>query len=197
MSSVSKSRKSARTTRRNSESGSNSAAQERLYARFAKKIGVKQLTEDQKRYIEDAEYAAANASTSVSPDEKKVLKGLKGIKDIVANYKTAGKEAHEADKARRTRRADKLKARYEAQKDEVATELRRLARKTGKKIPAKGTLHLAKLRAYGFTLTVAEHVYLTKHLDDRTTKHIKAYLRNQERTNHCAQCALDDYLAIV
>jgi len=195
MSSVSKSRKSGTTRRRNSESGSNSAAQERLYARFAKKIGVKQLTEDQKRYIEDAEYAADSANAS--PDEKKVLKGLKGIKDIVANYKTAGKEAHNEDKARRTRRADRLKARYEAQKDEVATELRRLARKIGKKIPAKGTLHLAKLRAYGFKLNIAEHVHLTKHLDDRTTKHIKAYLRNQERSNHCAQCALEDYLAIV
>ena len=193
--SVTKSRrsKSARTTRR---SGSNNSAEAeaRMYRKLAKKAGVKELTEDHKRYIRNA---ANSASVSGSVNEKAVIRGLKGIKELVKGQKAEGKEAYEKGIRRRTRRADKLKANYETEKEEVASELRQLMRSTGKKIPAKGSLHLAKLRAHGFTLSVADHVHLTKHLADKTTQRIKERLRHQESENHCDKCVLEDYLVIV
>ena len=185
--------KSARITRR---SGSNNSAEaeERMYRKLAKKAGVKELTEDHKRYIRNA---ANSASVSGSVDEKAVIRGLKGIKEHVAGQKAEGKEAYESGLRKRTRRADKLKANYETEKEAVASELRQLMRSTGKKIAAKGSLHLAKLRAHGFTLSVAEHVHLTKHLADKTTQRIKERLRHQESKNHCDKCVLEDYLVIV
>jgi hypothetical protein len=135
---------------------------------------------------------------SGSVDEKALLRGLKGIKEHVAELKTAGKNAHEAGLAKRTRRADRLKARYEEAKEGVATDLRRLARSTGKKVAAKGSLHLAKLRAHGFNLAVADHVHLTKHLEDKTTERIKERLRHESRkSSPCDKCAVEDYLVIV
>jgi len=191
----SKKSKSARLTRRNSGSNNSAVAEERMYAKMAKKLGLKALTEDHKRYI----YNAANsASVSGSVDEKALLRGLKGIKEHVAELKTAGKNAHEAGLAKRTRRADRLKARYEEAKEGVATDLRRLARSTGKKVAAKGSLHLAKLRAHGFNLAVADHVHLTKHLEDKTTERIKERLRHESRkSSPCDKCAVEDYLVIV
>ena len=196
MSESAKSRKSARTTRRSVSGSNNSAeAEERMYRKMAKKAGLKALTEDHKRYIRNA---ANSASVSGLVTEKAVIRGLKDIKGHVTELKTAGKEAYETGIRRRTRRADKLKARYEETKEEVASELRGLMRSTGKKIAAKGTLHLAKLRAHGFNLSVAEHVHLTKHLADKTTQRIKERLLHESRKSpSCDRCVAEDYLVIV
>jgi len=165
-----------------------------MHDKLARKLGIKELTENHKRFIRNA---ANSASVSGSVNEKAVIKGLRRIKEHVTGQKAEGKEAYEAGIRRRTRRAEKIKANYETEKGEVASELRRLTRSLGKKVPAKGSLHLAKLRAHGFTLSVADHVHLTKHLADKTTQRIKERLRHQESKNHCDKCILEDYLTIV
>ena len=179
-------------TRKNSPNSS--AEQERTFKKFAKKAGIKTFTEEHKR-----EVLAAMSAVSVSGDfnENALVERLKTFKDVVKARKEEGLRAHAKALSRRKKRAEALKQQYEEEKETLATELRRLARRTGTKASAKGTIHLAKVRAYGYSLSLADHMHLTKHINDRATQKIKEDLRSQADKDDCDKCALKDYLELV
>jgi hypothetical protein len=63
-------------------------------------------------------------------------------------------------------------------------------------IVPKGILHLAALRAHGYTLGLEEHIHLTKHIMDEPTKRIIAKLDQQvaqKEMDACSECALDNH----
>jgi hypothetical protein len=190
-----KSVKSASKTRKNSPiSPSTSTQQERAFKKLAKKAGIKALTEEHKR-----EVLAAVSAASVSGDfnENALVERLRTFKDVVKARKEEGARAHAKALSRRKKRVEALKQQYEEEKETLARELRRLAKRTGTKVSAKGTIHLAKLRVHGYILSLADHMHLTKHINDRATQKIKEDLRSQAEKDDCDRCALRDYLELV
>lgn len=187
--------KSASRTRKNSpKSLSTSTQQEQAFKKLAKKAGIKTFTEEHKREVLAA-VSAASASGEVN--EKGLIERLRTFKDVVKARKEEGARAHAKALSRRKRRADNLKQQYEEEKETLARELRHLAKRTGTKVSAKGTIHLAKVRAYGYSLSLADHMHLTKHINDRATQKIKEDLRSQADKDECDKCALRDYLELV
>jgi len=190
-----KSVKSASKTRKNSPNSlSGSAQQERAFKKLAKKAGIKTFTEEHKR-----EVLAAVSAASVSGDfnENALVERLRTFKDVVKARKEEGLRAHAKALSRRKRRAEALKQQYEEEKETLAREIRHLAKRTGTKVSAKGMIHLAKVRAYGYSLSLADHMHLTKHINDRATQKIKEDLRSQADKDECDKCALRDYLELV
>jgi len=190
-----KSVKSASKTRKNSPNSlSASAQQERAFKKLAKKAGIKTFTEEHKREVLAAVSAA---STSDDFNENALVERLRTFKDVVKARKEEGLRAHAKALSRRKRRAEALKQQYEEEKETLARELRHLAKRTGTKVSAKGMIHLAKVRAYGYSLSLADHMHLTKHINDRATQKIKEDLRSQAEKDDCDKCALRDYLELV
>ena len=82
----------------------------------------------------------------------------------------------------------------EKAKEEVEDEFKEL-KKDDPSVKKTGMLHLAKLRAHGFELTVEDHVYLTKHIANSKTAKILAKLNKQaEGAFGCDVCVLEQYL---
>jgi hypothetical protein len=116
---------------------------------------------------------------------------------VIKARKEEGARAHAKALTRRKKRAETLKQQYDEEKETLASELRHMAKRTGTKVSAKGTIHLAKLRAHGYSLSLADHMHLTKHINDRSTGKIKEDLRSQAEKDECDKCALRDYLELV
>jgi len=190
---VRKTAKTAKTRKNSPNSLSTSTQQEQAFRKLAKKAGIKTFTEEHKREV----LAAVSAASVSGVNENALVERLKTFKDVVKARKEEGLRAHAKALSRRKKRADALKQQYEEEKETLATELRRLARRTGTKVSAKGTIHLAKVRAYGYSLSLADHMHLTKHINDRATQKIKEDLRSQADKDDCDKCALKDYLELV
>ena len=187
-------RKSASKTRKNSPASlSISTQQEQAFKKLAKKAGIKTFTEEHKREV----LAAVSAASVSGFNENALVERLRTFKDVVKERKDEGLRAHAKAISRRKRRAEALKQQYEEEKETLARELRRLAKRTGTKVSAKGTIHLAKLRAHGYSLSLADHMHLTQHINDRATQKIKEDLRSQAEKDDCDKCALRDYLELV
>jgi len=190
-----KSIKSVTMTRKNSPASlSLSGYQEQAFNKLAKRAGLKTLTEELKREVL-ADISAASVNGKVN--EKDLVERLKTFKNVLKERKAEGARAHAKALTRRKRRAEVLKAQYDEEKDGLAREIRRFTKRTGMKASAKGTLHLAKLRAHGYSLSLADHMYLTQHINDRATQKIKEDLHSQADKDECDKCALRDYLALV
>jgi len=191
---VRKTAKTAKTRKNSPNSLSTSTQQERAFKKLAKKAGIKTFTEEHKREVLAAVSAA---STSGDFNENALVERLRTFKDVVKARKEEGLRAHAKALSRRKRRAEALKQQYEEEKETLARELRHLAKRTGTKVSAKGMIHLAKVRAYGYSLSLADHMHLTKHINDRATQKIKEDLRSQADKDDCDKCALKDYLELV
>ena len=82
--------------------------------------------------------------------------------------------------------------------EEVKEEFSALKKASKTKIPSKGMLHLANLRAHGFNLSVKEHVQLGRHIKDDKTDAITASLKEQAADMEpCDACVLTKYFELV
>ena len=196
-------RKSRRTTENNSPGPGNSAYEElqrKAFKKVATKAGITRVTKEHKEIIQQA---LESASVSGEVDKKALVRrlaDLKGLKEGLAAAKKAGKEAHERAQATRKKRIERIRDGIEAEKEAVEAELETLGRKLGIRVPKKGMMHLAKLRAHGFELSAEKHYHLTKHLADRATATIKAELEEQKADgshDDCDGCVLQEYLEMV
>jgi len=196
-------RKSRRATENNSPGPGNSAYEElqrKAFKKVATKAGIARITKEHKEIIQQA---LESASISGEVDKKALVRrlaDLKGLKEGQATAKKTGKEAYEKAQATRKKRIEGIRDGIEAEKEAVEAELEKLGRKLGIRVPKKGMMHLAKLRAHGFELSAEKHYHLTKHLADRATATIKAELGAQKEDgdhDDCDACVLQEYLEMV
>jgi hypothetical protein len=189
-------KKSVKTRKNSANSLSFSAEKKLAFKTLAKKLGVKGLTEEQKREVLNAA-SSASISGNNKPAEKALIKRLQSFNTVLKSRKNEGAAAHTKITSRRKKRAEAFKAKLFEEKDRADGERERLAKSTKTRIAAKGTTHLAKLRVHGYNLSLEDHVYLTKHINDRRTRKIKENLHSQTDKDDCDKCALKDYLELV
>ena len=111
-----------------------------------------------------------------------------------------GKEYFEGLRSRRKARNQEIQSQSKVERPKILRELTALQKRIKMHIVPKGILHLAALRAHGYTLGIEEHIHLTKHIMDEPTKRIIAKLDQQvvaKEMDACSECALDNYFEMV
>jgi hypothetical protein len=151
------------------------------------------------RTTKKANTAAKRAEAKAAKEAEKASKAPKGTKaakavpavskDVREKGRKAIKELKDAALARR----GEITAAKLTQREEVDAEFAEL-KAEGEKVPETGKEHLIVLRAYGFDLSVEDHVHLKKHYGDDRTDEINAALDDQaEEMDDCDRCELQTY----